>query len=62
MALCMSSMGGDQPLKWFYPEQTTGNEFVYPKDQEKELAQDRQEIIVAGAQEISNSYIAGNGN
>jgi hypothetical protein len=63
--VALAEQGTGQPvalLKWFYPEETTGNEFVYPKDQEKQLAQDRQEVIVAGEQEISSSYAAANGN
>lgn len=36
-------------LKWFYPGRLTGREFVYPKAQEQQLAQDRHENILAGA-------------
>lgn len=35
-------------LKWFYPGRLTGDEFIYPKAQEQQLAQDRHEDIVAG--------------
>lgn len=35
-------------LKWFYPGETTGNEFVYSKQEEQELAQDRQQTVQAG--------------
>jgi hypothetical protein len=35
-------------LKWFYPGRLTGNEFLYPKAQERQLAQDQHEDIVAG--------------
>ena len=35
-------------LKWFYPGRLTGKEFVYPKTQEQQLAQDRHENILAG--------------
>ena len=34
-------------LKWFYPGRLTGREFVYPKAQEQQLAQDRHENILA---------------
>jgi len=47
----LAKQGGGQPdalLKWFYPGDDTGHEFVYPKEKEKELAQDQQEAIVAG--------------
>lgn len=33
-------------IKWFYPGDTTGHEFVYPKQEEKQLAQYRQQMIV----------------
>jgi hypothetical protein len=32
-------------VKWFYPGETTGNEFVYSKQEEKQLAQDKQQTI-----------------
>jgi hypothetical protein len=35
-------------LKWFYPGRLTGREFVYPKAQQQQLAQDRHEDILAG--------------
>jgi hypothetical protein len=34
-------------ISWFYPGETTGHEFLYPKDQEKQLAQDSQQTVVA---------------
>jgi hypothetical protein len=37
----------DALLKWFYPGRTTGNEFVYSKQEEQQLAQDRQQTILA---------------
>jgi hypothetical protein len=33
-------------VKWFYPGRTTGHEFVYPQQQEKEIAQARQETFI----------------
>jgi hypothetical protein len=34
-------------LKWFYPGETTGHEFLYPKQEEKELAHDKQLVVTA---------------
>jgi hypothetical protein len=40
--------GGHETLvKWFYPGSTSGHEFVYSKQEEQQLAQDRQQTIVA---------------
>jgi hypothetical protein len=33
-------------LKWFYPGETIGHEFLYQKQEEKELGQDRQQTVV----------------
>jgi hypothetical protein len=35
-------------LTWFYPGRETGHEFVYPKQQQKELSRAMQETVVAG--------------
>lgn len=35
----------DALIKWFYPGDTTGHEFVYPDQEEQQLAQDRQQTI-----------------
>jgi hypothetical protein len=46
-----AEQGPEKPealLKWFYPGETTGNEFVYSKQEEKQLAQDRQQTVEAG--------------
>jgi hypothetical protein len=43
--------GSSQPqaiVTWFYPGDTTGHEFLYPKQVEKELAKDRHDTVVAG--------------
>jgi hypothetical protein len=61
----LAEQGGGQPnvlLKWFYPGSETGNEFLYPKQKEKELAQDEQQTIVANHPTVSNSDTAGTGN
>jgi Protein of unknown function (DUF2911) len=42
-------------LKWFYPGSLTGHEFVYSKEREKELAQDRQQTIEANQQPKASS-------
>jgi Protein of unknown function (DUF2911) len=34
-------------VKWFYPGDTSGHEFVYPKQEEQQLAQARRQTIVA---------------
>ena len=42
--IVLAEQGAGQPdalLKWFYPGQETGNEFLYPREKEKELAHDR---------------------
>ena len=38
----------DALLKWFYPGRLTGNEFIYPKAQQTQLARDEQYTVVAG--------------
>jgi hypothetical protein len=35
-------------VKWFYPGRTIGHEFLYSKQEEKELAKDRQQTVVSG--------------
>jgi hypothetical protein len=35
-------------VSWFYPSNTRGHEFLYPKQMREELAKDKQNIIVAG--------------
>jgi hypothetical protein len=61
----LAEQGTGQPdalLKWFYPGRETGNEFLYPKQEEKELAQDKQQTIVADHPTVSNSDATGAGN
>ena len=36
----------DALLKWFYPGSTTGRQFVYPKQEEQQLAHYRQQTMV----------------
>jgi hypothetical protein len=35
-------------VTWFYPGDTTGHEFLYPKQLQKELANDKQDTTMAG--------------
>lgn len=34
-------------LTWFYPGELTGHEFLYPKAEARELAQDTQQTVIA---------------
>jgi len=46
----MAEQGAARPealLKWFYPGRSTGNQFVYPRHEDQQLAQDRQRTILA---------------
>jgi hypothetical protein len=48
--ITLAEHGGGKPdalLKWFYPGLDTGHEFVHSGQQEKQLAQDTQQTIVA---------------
>jgi hypothetical protein len=61
----LAEQGAGQPdvlVKWFYPGRETGNEFLYPKQTEKDLAQDKQETIVANHPTVSHSDATGAGN
>lgn len=47
----LAERGSEQPeavVTWFYPGETTGHEFLYPKQVEKELAKDKQDTVDAG--------------
>ena len=52
----------DALLKWFYPGCLTGNEFLYSKQKEKELAQDKQQTIMADQRREPNFEITGAGD
>src|ERR1700739_2095632 len=63
--VALAEQGTGQPdalLKWFYPGRETGDEFVYPAHQEKELAQDKQQTVVADRGPVSETGVAGAGN
>ena len=63
VTLAEPESGGPNVLvKWFYPGRETGNEFLYPKQKEEELAQDKQQTIVANHPTVSNSDTTGAGN
>ena len=50
-ALTFAQRGSEQPqaiVSWFYPGSTIGHEFIYPKQVERELAQVKQNTVVAG--------------
>jgi hypothetical protein len=64
-AVTLAKQGAGNPdarLKWFYPGCLTGNEFLYSKQKEKELAQDKQQTIMAGQTKEPNSDITGAGD
>jgi hypothetical protein len=47
----LAERGSAQPLAivtWFYPGETTGHQFLYPKQMEKELASVRLAHVIAG--------------
>jgi len=64
-AITFAEQGSGNPdalLKWFYPGRRTGHEFVYSSRQEKELARDTQETVLARQQPTPHSQPAGMGN
>lgn len=46
-------------LRWFYPGDETGHEFVYSNRIKKQMAQDQQQNPVANQQPITDSEAAG---
>jgi hypothetical protein len=64
-AITFAQQGDGQPetlLKWFYPGNLTGHEFVYSRQREKELAQDRQLTVTANQRPSSGADTSGIGN
>ena len=56
--VALAEQGAGKPdvlLKWFYPGETTGHEFVYSNQLEKQIAQDRQQTVVATDSEAGGS-------
>jgi hypothetical protein len=50
-AFTFAVRGSSQPqaiVTWFYPGDTTGHEFLYPKQVEQELAKDKHDTVIAG--------------
>jgi hypothetical protein len=45
ITLAEQSNGREALVKWFYPGNTIGHEFVYPQQEQQQLAQDRQQTI-----------------
>jgi hypothetical protein len=65
VVVAVAEQGAGQPdalLKWFYPGRETGHEFLYPSQKQKELAQDKQQTIVASQPTRSDSDATGAGN
>jgi len=63
--ITLAEQGAGKPdvlLKWFYPGNLTGNEFLYSDQREKELAHAEQQIIVANQPSTSDSEMPGAGN
>jgi hypothetical protein len=49
-AFTFAKRGFAQPeaiVSWFYPDSTTGHEFLYPKQVQKELVNDKQVTVIA---------------
>jgi Protein of unknown function (DUF2911) len=64
-AITLAEEGAGKPdvlLKWFYPGNETGHEFVYSEQQEQQLAQDTHQTIVANQPTNANSENMGAGN
>jgi hypothetical protein len=58
----LAEQGSGQPnalTKWYYPGEETGHQFIYPTQEEKQLAQDRMETIVAYPQPANSRVRAG---
>jgi hypothetical protein len=50
-AFTFAERGSSRPqaiVTWFYPGSTTGHEFLYPQQVQKELAKDKHDTVVAG--------------
>jgi hypothetical protein len=58
----IAEQGAGKPdvlLKWFYPGDEVGHEFVYSNQFEKEMAQDKQQEVVANQQPVTDSEAGG---
>jgi len=43
-------------LKWFYPGETIGHEFLYHKQEERELTQDKQQTVMVAPESASSVH------
>jgi hypothetical protein len=64
-SITLAQRSGGQPdalLTWFYPGNDTGHEFLYSKQEEKELTQDAKQTLVGdhGIMVSSGTNAAGN--
>jgi hypothetical protein len=60
--VALAEQGAGKPdllLKWFYPGDETGHEFVYSNQLEKEITQDKQQTVVTNQQPITDSEAGG---
>jgi hypothetical protein len=58
----LAEQGSEQPnalTKWYYPGEETGHQLIYPTHEEKQLAQDRMETIVAYPQPANSRVRVG---
>lgn len=63
LTLAKSEDGGpDVLLKWYYPGNDHGNEFIYSGQEAKNLAQDKQVSIVANGHRTSSTQSAATGD
>ena len=64
-SITLAQRPGGQPdavVSWFYPGTVTGHEFLYSKQEEKELTQDAKETLVDEHGTMVNSEANGAGN
>jgi hypothetical protein len=64
-SITLAQRPGGQPdavVNWFYPGTQTGHEFLYSKQEEKELIQDAKETLVDEHGTMVNSEASGAGN
>ena len=43
-------------LKWFYPGETIGHEFIYHKQEQRELARDKQQTVVVAREGVDQAH------
>jgi hypothetical protein len=58
ITLAAPESGNPVLVKWFYPGRLTGHEFIYPKGQEQQIAQAKQEVLL-GNGTMANPEAAG---